>query len=154
MCDVDGLKAINTRHGRSSGDEALLWLAGLVEDRLGDRSPVARLTGDKFAFLLTEPDVEAAIALVDEMCERLGRETFVADDGEEFRISANFVVAPIPPGVDNATRWLDLADLRLADGQREGRPVVMLRPESVSSSLLETRKMQRAHLRPRPSKKR
>ncbi len=155
LCDVDGLKAINTTYGRTSGDEALLWLAGLVEDRVGDKRPVARLTGDKFAFLLMEPDVEAAWELVEEMSKRLARESFISEDGTEFGVSASYVIAPMPAAVEDATRWLDLADLRLADGQREGRPIVVLNPDAVNSALLETRKMQRVDLRarPRPRKK-
>ena len=143
MCDIDGLKAVNTLHGRRAGDETLLWLAGLMEDRLRDDSGLARLTGDKFVFLLHSSDVEAALDLVDAMRQRLGQEAFVGEGGDEFHVSASFVVAPMPPTVDNATRWLDLADLCLADGQREARPIVLLRPEAVTSALLETRKMQR-----------
>ena len=149
LCDVDGLKAINNRHGRDAGDEALLWLAGLLEDRLGADAQVARLTGDKFAFLLGDAQLAAAVDLVEAMQVELSAEVFITPAGEEFCFTVSFALAPRAAIIEDATRWIDLADLRLVDAQRLGRPLVVLQPEMVSSALTETRPIPRASLRPR-----
>lgn len=149
LCDVDDMKGINSRFGRAAGDEALLWLAGLLEDRLSDNEQLARIAGDKFAFLLADGDLPAATDLARAMQAELAGEVFVAADDREFHVSASFVLAPLPSVVHEAGRWLELADLRMVDARRLGRSLVVLQPDKVTQAMSETRPVQRVSLRPR-----
>ena len=67
MLDIDHFKSINDRFFHKAGDQALIVLAGLLQNNLRDADIVARYGGEEFALLLPETALKDA-ALV---CERL-----------------------------------------------------------------------------------
>jgi len=71
--DMDGLEAINARHGQIAGDAALIHLAKLIEDLIRTSDFAARVGGDEFAIILDHLDSDSAI----ETSDRIGR--YIAD---------------------------------------------------------------------------
>jgi diguanylate cyclase (GGDEF)-like protein len=67
--DVDGLEAINARHGQIAGDAALIHIAKLLEELIRTTDYAARVGGDEFAVILDHLDSDSAI----ETAERIGR---------------------------------------------------------------------------------
>jgi diguanylate cyclase (GGDEF)-like protein len=67
--DVDGLEAINARHGRIAGDAALIHVAKLLQELVRTTDFAARVGGDEFGMILDYLDHESAI----ETAERIGR---------------------------------------------------------------------------------
>lgn len=67
--DIDGLEAVNARHGQVAGDAALIHVAKLLEDLVRTTDFAARVGGDEFAMLLDHLDQDSAI----ETAERIGR---------------------------------------------------------------------------------
>lgn len=67
--DVDGLEAINARHGQVAGDAALIHVAKLLGDLVRTTDFAARVGGDEFAMILDHLDHDSAI----ETAERIGR---------------------------------------------------------------------------------
>ncbi|MGE4272371.1 MAG: HD domain-containing phosphohydrolase [Desulfitobacterium sp.] len=56
MCDVNGLKLINTTFGSEVGDQVLVTTAGLLEACFPDRL-VARIGGDEFAVIIEQDEL-------------------------------------------------------------------------------------------------
>ncbi|RJF86062.1 GGDEF domain-containing protein [Sphingomonas cavernae] len=54
--DLDGLKAINDRHGHGAGDAALIHVANLLREHIRVTDVVARIGGDEFGLLLDQLD--------------------------------------------------------------------------------------------------
>ena len=67
--DINGLEAINARHGQVAGDAALIHVAKLIEDLIRTTDFAARVGGDEFAIVLDHLDSDSAI----ETAERIGR---------------------------------------------------------------------------------
>ncbi|MCL4562979.1 MAG: diguanylate cyclase [Chloroflexi bacterium] len=58
MIDLDGLKAINDRHGHPAGDEVLRQAAEVLKASFRSEDVVARIGGDEFGVLLAEASAE------------------------------------------------------------------------------------------------
>jgi diguanylate cyclase (GGDEF)-like protein len=67
--DVDGLEAINARHGHVAGDAALIQVAKLLQELIRTTDYAARVGGDEFAVILDHLDSDSAI----ETAQRIDR---------------------------------------------------------------------------------
>lgn len=64
-CDVDGLKAINDRHGHIAGDQAITDVGRALQALVGRSGYVCRVGGDEF-LALTTPETALRIASMDD----------------------------------------------------------------------------------------
>jgi diguanylate cyclase (GGDEF)-like protein len=67
--DLEGVKALNDKHGHMAGDAALIHVAKLLASLVRATDHVARVGGDEFGLLLDHLDHNSAI----ETAERIGR---------------------------------------------------------------------------------
>ena len=90
LLDVDGLKAINVRHGHLIGSKALCRLANVLKRTCRSIDTVARYGGDEFAVLLVETDELAAHSVAQRIKDGLAR------DKEDPHITASVGIAVYP----------------------------------------------------------
>jgi diguanylate cyclase (GGDEF)-like protein len=83
--DLNGLKAVNDRHGHQAGDAVLLHVSRMLKLNLRAADTVARIGGDEFGLILDHLDEAAARAkaqtLVDEVANspiEIGKELVCA----------------------------------------------------------------------------
>jgi diguanylate cyclase (GGDEF)-like protein len=67
VIDVDGLKDVNDRLGHQQGDNLIRRIAGTLRERVRSTDIVARLSGDEFAVLMPQSDVEGALQLGEDL---------------------------------------------------------------------------------------
>ncbi len=130
LCDVDDLKQLNNRWGRQGGDDVLVWLAGLFEDRVGEGGLFGRVGSDAFAFVVEGDDTLAQARLVADLRDELLQERFLGPHGDEFVATATFAIAGRPRGVDDATDLLRLVDRGIDQARRAGEGVLVVTPET------------------------
>ena len=114
--DIDGFKEINDVHGHARGDEIIVRLSNLVQERIRERDLLVRYGGDEFLLILQNTRETNALHLVEEL-----RRTIAAmphDDGLQVTISAG--VAELVYG-ETVTSWMARADDALLHAKRAGR---------------------------------
>ncbi len=67
VIDVDGLKDVNDRLGHQQGDNLIRRMAATLRERVRATDIVARLSGDEFAVLMPQSDVEGAVQLGEDL---------------------------------------------------------------------------------------
>lgn len=67
IIDIDGLKAVNDRLGHQQGDNLIRRVATVLRERVRGTDIVARLSGDEFAVLVPQTDVEGAVQLGEDL---------------------------------------------------------------------------------------
>jgi len=63
LLDIDGMKALNDRHGRETGDRVLCEVAGILRGSLRAADLLARIGDDEFAVLMPQADASAGDTL-------------------------------------------------------------------------------------------
>lgn len=106
--DLDGLKAINDRHGHAAGDSLLREVAARIQEVVEEASDVARLGGDEFAVLILEDGPEASLARAREIVEAIARPFEI--DGRRFLVGASCGVATASACSSDADALVEAAD--------------------------------------------
>jgi diguanylate cyclase (GGDEF)-like protein len=114
LMDLDGLKAINDRHGHLVGNRALCRVADALRAGCRVVDTAARFGGDEFAVALPETDGAEARAVAERVQETLAR------DGEEPRLTLSFGLAEYPHDGSTPEALLGCADRALYEMKRGG----------------------------------
>jgi diguanylate cyclase (GGDEF)-like protein len=117
--DVDGLKRVNDGHGHEIGDSLISDVADVVRGALLDSDIIARMGGDEFAVLVTDPTQDAT-ALRDRLSDAF--RAFNDTAGRPYRLSASIGLAEAAAsGTDTIDELLAAADGRMYD-EKKTRP--------------------------------
>jgi diguanylate cyclase (GGDEF)-like protein len=116
LLDLDGLKAINDRHGHLVGSRAICRLANVLRVHSRSMDTAARYGGDEFAVVLPEASSEAATSVSRRICERL------AKDGEVPHVTVSVGAAVFPRDGETIDALFNAADraLYLMKGRSDG----------------------------------
>ncbi|MBV9523669.1 MAG: GGDEF domain-containing protein [Alphaproteobacteria bacterium] len=125
ICDLDGFKLVNDRHGHLVGDEALNQVAGLLSRHIRRADTVARLGGDEFAILLVGAQLAGARRKAQALAQLIARSTFAVSIGE-VTLGASFGLAAYS-GAESEDELLDRADHAMY-GQKRRRAAARTAP--------------------------
>ena len=113
ICDVNGLKSLNTRFGYESGDRLLTELASGLRGIFRDYDLVARLGGDEFAIVIPEITPETAAERIQDIHALVAQaSSTVAPNCEP--ISLSIGEAFYPQDGDSVEDLLSQADRRIS----------------------------------------
>ena len=107
LLDLDGLKAINDRHGHLAGNRALCRVADALRALGRTADTAARFGGDEFAYVLPETSEVGARQLASRLAERL------ALDPEQPPLSVSVGLAVYPRDGATSELLLSAADREL-----------------------------------------
>jgi len=92
IIDIDGLKAVNDSLGHHAGDNLIRQVAAVMRERVRTSDVVARLSGDEFAILMPQTDVEGAMHLGEDLRAQVADSVRPASDAEPATISVGITM--------------------------------------------------------------
>lgn len=95
MLDIDNFKAVNDTYGHPVGDQVLITLARVLQQRLRSADIVGRYGGEEFAVILHNESAEGATHLIDVLRQDFARVNFYSGD-QEFHCTFSAGVAAFP----------------------------------------------------------
>jgi diguanylate cyclase (GGDEF)-like protein len=119
MIDVDLFKRVNDTQGHPTGDQVLLALARLLQQRLRQSDIVGRYGGEEFAVILNGVTRERAVELLDGLREDFSKVRFYGPKGE-FSCTFSCGIADFPEVAD-AEGLCEEADQALYRAKHGGR---------------------------------
>lgn len=122
--DLDGLGAINERHGHAVGDQVIKRLARMLWDRFRRTDYVGRFVGGGFAIILTATDGPTARRLLDEIRQAFSALTHEVD-AQPFPMTFSAGIASVESAPD-LIQLEQQADAALFAAKRRGGNQVVL----------------------------
>lgn len=119
VLDVDGLKPINDRLGHLIGARVIAEVGGVIGRALVERGLACRLGGDEFGILLPGRELDAGIAVADELRRAVAAHR-VEHEGERLAVRVSGGVSVFPRDGDSPLALLRVADERLYRAKRSG----------------------------------
>jgi len=122
--DIDFFKRINDQFGHLAGDYVLRELARVVQDRIRRDEVFARYGGEEFVIVLPETGLNGALALAENLRQRVGSHGFVFQ-AERIPVTISMGCAQLVKEDKAATDLIQRADEKLYEAKRGGRNRVM-----------------------------
>jgi len=121
VCDLDGFKAVNDRHGHGVGDAVLTEAAHRLRYALRASDTAARLGGDEFALLIEDCENDRDITLIaDKLVDNL-RAPYRVGSVEIDTLSVSIGIALFPRDAEDYATLLDRADEALYRVKQAGK---------------------------------
>jgi diguanylate cyclase (GGDEF)-like protein/PAS domain S-box-containing protein len=115
--DLDEFKAVNDTEGHAVGDRLLVAAARRLRFAVGEDDVVGRLSGDEFAVMVCDDDVDRVQQVAERVLEEVAAPYAVGT--RRVRIAASIGLATAVPGTDADTVLRD-ADLAMYEAKRSG----------------------------------
>lgn len=137
--DLDRFKIVNDTCGHAAGDDLLMRIALLIQQRVREQDIICRIGGDEFALILRGCNPSDALDIADELRASIASFDFEWQ-GRHFSIGASIGMAYIDGSHTDPSDILIAADAACYEAKRSGRNRVVrypLEPEQHDSPALE-----------------
>jgi diguanylate cyclase (GGDEF)-like protein len=125
IVDIDGLKTVNDTLGHHAGDNLIRQVAAVMRERVRATDIVARLSGDEFAILVPQSDVEGAMQLGEDLREQVAETVKPTSDSGQATISVGITMFGGEKGI-GAGAVLVAADHAMYRAKEGGRNQIAL----------------------------
>ncbi len=118
--DLDHFKIVNDAAGHYAGDQLLVRLAHILEDKVRSSDIVARLGGDEFGIILERCPLDNAITVCEEILRSINQFVFEWDK-QSFKIGVSIGIAMITEKSTNEALIMSQADMACYRAKELGR---------------------------------
>jgi len=120
MIDLDHFKNVNDSFGHLAGDHVLKEVGEIFRSRVRREEIVARYGGEEFAIILPETDKAGALAVAEQMRQKVEGHVFTFS-GRKIRLTISAGVSEVSEGRHDFKEFLRIADERLYASKHTGR---------------------------------
>jgi diguanylate cyclase (GGDEF)-like protein/PAS domain S-box-containing protein len=139
LFDLDNFKYLNDTQGHKAGDQYLVSLARVLQERLRQTDVVARLGGDEFGVLLPAASPVQARRVAEVLAEAV-RDHAPLVAGQPVKLSTSIGIACFGQGQADPDQLLAAADLAMYDAKETGRDRIgMASAETVDARSIKAR---------------
>jgi diguanylate cyclase (GGDEF)-like protein len=125
IIDIDSLKEINDTYGHHAGDNLIRQVAAVMRERVRATDIVARLSGDEFAILMPQTDVEGALHLGEDLRSQIAESIQATPEADPATISVGITMFGGEEGI-GAESVLVAADQAMYQAKEGGRNQIAL----------------------------
>jgi len=146
MADIDHFKEYNDHYGHPAGDLCLVDVAQAMHHTLSRPGDVvARIGGEEFAFLLPQTDLIGAIAVAEQIRERILALNLPHDASPvASHVTLSFGVSSSElASVSTPSELIRTSDIALYEAKRSGRNQIVAAPKTASVLVAEPRGWER-----------
>jgi diguanylate cyclase (GGDEF)-like protein len=119
--DLDHFKRVVDTHGHLNGSRVIREVAGVLDRGLEPPAFPVAYAGDEFVCVLPGQGLAQALAVADDLRERLAGREFLRSQGLALRLSASFGAASFPDQAASAEELLAAADRALFGVKERGK---------------------------------
>ncbi|HJS73908.1 MAG TPA: diguanylate cyclase, partial [Vicinamibacteria bacterium] len=131
ILDVDLFKSINDTYGHDAGDEALVFLAGLLKEVAGPNAYPVRFGGDEFIVLLPRTELSKAVAQAQRLHQLTQERPLVLSGGKsQIHVSLSIGVASARTDAASGNDLIRKADAALYASKKQGRNRISVAKET------------------------
>ena len=131
ILDVDLFKSINDTYGHDAGDEALVFIAGLLKEIAGEDAFAVRFGGDEFMVLFPRTELSKAVTLAHNLHQLTKERPFALPGGNgQIQISLSIGVASARTDAASGNDLIRKADTALYTSKKQGRNRVSVAKET------------------------
>lgn len=120
MIDIDHFKQLNDSHGHTVGDKILQRLSTLCTNTLRNVDIFGRWSGEEFAALLPETDIEGA-SIIAERLRKIIADNILTYNDQKISFTVSIGIAQYKDGETTVEGPLGRADSALYDAKKTGR---------------------------------
>lgn len=133
MIDLDFFKLYNDLYGHFEGDQALIMVASILHDTVGDKGIVCRYGGEEFALLLPFYDSKRAFDLAEKIRLEIQTSFLNSDDVTQRFLTASIGICTYPHAAPDSTELLKRADLAMYKAKNQGKNQTIIYSPMVAS---------------------
>jgi len=122
--DLDFFKKVNDRYGHLVGSRMIAEVGYLVKRHIRSSDRAARYGGDEYVIVLPNTGKQGALAVANNLLERLRSHPFLTDSNERVAITASCGVATFPDDAIDRTSLIRSADSAMYEAKESGRDLV------------------------------
>ncbi len=120
--DVDHFKSYNDTHGHPAGDDLLILLSNLIQERLRHADLACRYGGEEFVLLLPETPKLGAVVVADNLRKLIETTPFEGEETQPLgKVTVSLGVATFPEDGEESALLLECVDKALYKAKEGGR---------------------------------